>query len=70
MAISRCPELKIFADIVRLVAPVSSLWVCHYFSMNFLLTMVVFSALTAISEIFYMLIIWYATADHRQLSLR
>jgi len=70
MAVSRCPELKFLPDIARLVAPVSSLWVCHYFSMNFLLTMVVFSALTAISEIFYMLIIWYATADHRQLSLR
>ena len=68
LAISRYPELKFLPDIVRLVAPVSSLWVCHYFGMTFLLTMVVFAVLTAISEIFYMSIIWYATADHRQLS--
>lgn len=69
LAISRYPELKFLPDIVRLVIPISSLWVCHHFGMTFLLTMVVFSALTAISEIFYISIIWYATADHRQVSL-
>jgi len=69
LAISRYPELKLLPDIVRLVIPISSLWVCHHFGMTFLLTMVVFSVLTAISEIFYMFIIWYATADHRQVSL-
>lgn len=67
-AISRYPELKFFPDIVRLVVPVSSFWVCHHLGMTFLLTMIVFSVLTAISEIFYMFIIWYATADCRQVS--
>ncbi len=69
LVISRYPELKLLPDIVRLVMPISSLWVCHHFGMTFLLTMVVFSVLTAISEIFYMFIIWYATVDHRQVSL-
>ncbi len=68
LAISKYPELKFLPDIVRLVVPVSSLWVCHYFGVTFLLTVVVFAVLTAISDIFYMYIIWYATADHRQLS--
>jgi O-antigen/teichoic acid export membrane protein len=69
LAVSKKPELKLLPDVVRLVAPVSSLWVCHHFGLTFLLTMVAFSVLTAISEIFYMSIIWYATADRRQISL-
>ncbi|MFA6920221.1 MAG: oligosaccharide flippase family protein [Gallionella sp.] len=69
LAISKNPELKLLPDIVRLIMPVSSFWVCYCFGMTFLLTMVVFSVLTAISEIFYMFIIWYATAEHRHLPL-
>lgn len=69
LAVSKNPELKLLPDIVRLVMPVSSLWICHHLGMTFLFTMVAFSALTAISEIFYMSIIWYATATHRLASL-
>ena len=69
LAVSRNPELKLLPDIVRLIAPVSILWICHHVGMTFLPTMVVFSVLTTISEIFYMSIIWYATADHRQVPL-
>jgi O-antigen/teichoic acid export membrane protein len=69
LAVSRNPELKLLPDMVRLIAPVSILWICHHVGMTFLPTMVAFSVLTTISEIFYMSIIWYATADHRQVPL-
>ena len=69
LAISKNPELKFLPDIVRLVIPVSGLWICHHLGMTFLLSMIVFSVLSAITEIFYMSIIWYATAAHRQVSL-
>lgn len=69
LAVSRIPELKFLPDIVRLVVPASGLWGCHYFGMPFLLTMILFTALSTITEVFYMSIIWYATAAHRQISL-
>lgn len=69
LAVSKNPELKLLPDMVRLVMPVSSLWVCHHFGMTFILTMVAFSVLTVISEIFYLSIIWYATDAHRQAPL-
>lgn len=69
LAVSKNPELKLLPDLVRLVMPVSSLWICHHLDMTFLFAMVVFSVLTAISESFYMSIIWYATATQRQAHL-
>jgi O-antigen/teichoic acid export membrane protein len=69
LAISKNPELKLLPDIVRLIVPVSGIWICYHFGMTFLLTMVVFSLLSAIAEIFYMFIIWYATAEQRHLPL-
>lgn len=69
LAVSSNPEIKLLPDLVRLVVPVSSFWLCHHFEMTFTRTMVAFSVLTAISEIFYMSIIWFATAAHRQAPL-
>jgi O-antigen/teichoic acid export membrane protein len=69
LAVSKNPELKLIPDMVRLVLPVSSLWVCHHLGMTFLLTMVAFSVLTAITEILYLSVIWYATSAHRQIPL-
>lgn len=66
LAVSRNPEIKFLPDLVRLVLPVTSLWICDYFAITFIYTMIVFSVLTVISEIFYMFIIWFATASHRQ----
>lgn len=68
LTISKFPELKIYPDIVRLIIPNASLWVCCSFEMTFIPAMMIFSTLTALSEIFYMAIIWYAITDHRQIS--
>ncbi len=68
LMISKYPELKFLPDIVRLLVPISSLWFCSSIDMSFLFTMGVFSAITAFSEVFYMAVIWYATADHRQIT--
>ena len=68
LTISKSPAVKFVPDIVRLIIPNASLWICYYFGMKFIPAMIIFSSLTALSEILYMTIIWYAVTDHRQIS--
>ena len=70
LALARNPEVKLIPDIVRLVVPAFGLWICHQWGMPFLTTMATFAILGAISETFYLSIIWYATASHRQVQVR
>lgn len=67
LALARNPEVKLISDIVRLVVPISSLWICHQMGLSFLTTIATFSVLAAMSEMFYLSIVWYATASHRQI---
>ena len=68
LTISKFPEVKFVPDIVRLIIPNVSLWICYSFGMTFIPAMIIFSSLTALSEILYMTIIFYAVTERRQIS--
>jgi O-antigen/teichoic acid export membrane protein len=65
LTVSKFPELKFLSDTIRLFFPVSGIWVCHFFGMNFILTMGIFVILSMISEVIYMYVIWVATSECR-----
>jgi O-antigen/teichoic acid export membrane protein len=68
LTISKYPEVKFVPDIVRLIIPNASLWICYSFGMTFIPAMIIFSSLTALSEILYMTIIFYAVTERLQIS--
>ncbi len=67
LVISKNPEIKFLPDLVRLVIPILALWVSHYLGLSFIYAMIIFAATTAISEVFYLYIVWYATSETRQM---
>lgn len=66
--VSKHPELKFIPDICRSALPVSGLVVAHHIGLSFVPSMVTFWALSVLSELLYLWIIWLSTTVERQIS--